>query len=56
MKVDFDEYWQESMKVARVEGIVSAYRILSEIDRRHGVDTSQLDRMLDLLEGAMANE
>lgn len=50
MKVDYEEYRAETLKVARIEGVVSAYRILSKIDRRFGVDTTEVDRLLDSLE------
>jgi hypothetical protein len=50
MKVDHQDYWTESMKVARVEGVIEAYRIIADIDRRHGVDTTVVDRLLNTLE------
>jgi len=55
MNVPFDEYWAEAMKVARVKGVISAYRIISDMDRRHGVDTSTVDRLLDMLERELAD-
>ena len=56
MKVDYEHYWEESMKVARAQGIVSAFRILSDIDKRFGKDTSDMDRLLDLLESELGDE
>jgi len=50
MRVAHEDYWTESLKVARVEGVIEAYRIIAEIDRRHGVDTSTVDRLLNTLE------
>ena len=54
MKVEHEDYWSEAMKVARVKGVISAYRIISDTDRRWGVDTSTVDRMLEMLERELA--
>ena len=56
MNVPFDEYWQEARKVARAQGIVSAFRILSDIDRRFGKDTAEVDRLLDMLDVALEED
>lgn len=50
MKVDYEEYHAEALKVARVRGVISAWRIMQTIDRRFGVDTKEVDRLLDALE------
>ena len=55
MKVDHQDYWTESLKVARVGGVILAYRIIADIDRRHGVDTTTVDRLLDTLERELAD-
>ena len=56
MNVPFDEYWQEARKVARAQGVVSAFRILSDIDRRFGKDTAEVDRLLDMLDAALEED
>ena len=56
MRVEHEDYWSEAMKVARVEGVISAYRIISDMDRRYGVDTSMLDRLLNTLERELAGD
>jgi len=56
MNGDFEKYWEESMKVARVQGVISAYRILSDIDRRFDKDTTTVDRLLDLLERELSDD
>ena len=55
MKVDYEEYYAEALKVARIEGIISAWRILSNIDRRFGIDTKEVDRLLDALERELSD-
>jgi len=56
MKVDYEEYWEASMQVARVRGVIQAFRIMSEIDSRHGVDTTEVDRLLDTLDRELGDE
>jgi hypothetical protein len=54
--VPWSEHYETMMTVARVRGIVAAHRILNEIDRQFGKDTSDSDLLLDRIEKELGDE
>ena len=56
LMVPWTEHFETMKAVARVRGIISAHRILNEIDREFGKDTSDTDLLLDRIEKELGDE